>query len=289
MQSRCAKSAALALVGLGFLAAFQTPSVALPAVQDVLGVYNGFSRSLLPFAEQDPVRITIDQQRGRNLVGSISGPGLLLPAVHEVRGTIGPRGTVSLTGRSGNPRFGDGSVRVFCDGSVRVFGDGSVRLQMVYMVLRQRQDAAGRLAPWQVVLGQLVVLRDSGLTDLPAVQGTWNGRYTPNPGPPDSEPGPLTLDILYQAGSFVRGQLIPGGTAGLLPARPFDVVGDIGTPNAETGEAPFNLVGLGEAGWFFAEGTIGYPPNPCVGRYHVLYFDGTWETGTFELTMEPRT
>jgi len=288
MQRRFATNVALAIAGLGFLTASSTRSSALPAVQNVAGVYNGYFDSALPDGHRGEVQITISEQRGRRLVGSVSGPGLLLPAVQQIEGTITPRGAFRLRGLNRSPRAGDGSVRVFCDGSVRVFGDGSVRLLALYRTeIWPGRGGRGRPA---VDVGVLALLRDSAGTGLPAVQGVWNGRYVPSPGPPDAEPGPLTLDVRYQAGSFFRGTIGPGETVGLLPATPpFDVVGDIGLPAADARGWPFHVVGLGEAGWLFAEGTFDYPPNPCVGRYQVLYFDGTWETGTFELAMEPRT
>jgi len=288
MQRRLATSITLALAGLGLLTACSTRSDALPAVQNVAGVYNGYFDSALPDGNRGEIQITIAEQRGRRVVGSVSGPGLLLPAVQQIEGTITPRGVLRLRGLDRNLRAGDGSVRVFCDGSVRVFGDGSVRLLALYRT-EVWPGRAGRGRP-AVDVGVLALLRDSAGTGLPAVQGTWSGRSMPNPGPPEAEPGPLTLGILYQAGSLFRGTISPGEIVGLLPATPpFEVAGDIGLPTAEAPGWPFHIVGLGEAGWLFAEGTFDYPPNPCVGRYHVLYFDGTWETGTFELTMEPRT
>jgi len=300
MRSARWSKVSLVVLALGLLVGVQARSEALPAIQNVLGVYNGFSHSSLAGGRSGELQIVIDRQTGRRLWGNVTSPGELLPAVMPIQGTISGNGEFELSGRTGSPRAGDGSVRLLCDGSVRSLGDGSARVMAGYRTwlnpgppsLPGTAASIGSGPPIRD-RGRLLLLRDFGLRQAESVLGTWM-----QPGPPNDDGSTglpaVQLGVTEQDGSFFRGRLTLGDSpVGANPGPPiveFDVVGTVGIGGdpaiAPTG-APIHLIGLGPEGWFLGDGTVQKPPSPNLPavqcQYQIMLFDGTRSDGTFEL------
>jgi hypothetical protein len=232
---------------------------ALPAVQNVLGVYDGFYQSAVNPDDRGPVEVMITQQLHRRFVGTLT----IAIGAFPFDGTIAASDQFSIVGRGNGAKFE-------VQGMVRFMGDGSVFVQSRYRF---------RMGPGRPDSGLLVLLRDTAARDVPDVVGTWQGTYQSSVDPADT--GAIIVVCDVQTGSSFTGTLTVNGLV-------FPLVGTVGAPPDPASPYPFDSIGLGPAGWFRVTGNVTLPTDPAVpaeamASYQLFFADGSRDAGTFDV------
>ena len=250
--------------------------MALPAVQNVLGVWDGFYQSTVNMDDRARMQVVITEQDQRRFMGVAT----IAAGEFPFQGTIAASGQFSLVG-------GGGGTRLEAHGMTQFFGDGSVFVQMHYQFqsLGTPSKPPNPNAPDN---GFIILVRDTGYADAPPVVGAWDGTYQSTMDPTDT--GPLTVRVGSQEGSEISGEMEVNG---LL----FDFVGTIGAP-ADPGlpPNPCHMIGIGPAGWFLVSGELlpavqdpagGETAAEFSAQYQVFFGDGSRDAGTFDLFQTP--
>jgi hypothetical protein len=257
--------AAFLLVGMA------STAMALPAVQDVLGRYDGFYQSAVNPGDRGTIQVTVTEQHRRRFEGIATIGAEEFP----FEGTIAASGEVSLEG-------GNAAARLRGHGTTRFFGDGSVFVQIKYQFHPPDPGRGGVRDN-----GLMILLRDAEFEGAPNVVGRWDGSYQSTMDRADR--GDLSVDVTGQDGSGFTGDMT-------VNELHFAFVGSIGKPpNPNLPPNPCHLIGLGPAGWFLVSGelTPGDPDAatgilPYIEAHYQLFFtDGSRDAGTFDVSMRP--
>lgn len=258
----------LVVAGVCLLAGLAPQALALPAVQNVLGRYDGFYQSAINMDDRAPMQLLITEQDGRRFAGSAQLPAVQFPVV----GTISRDGHLVIAGRNAM-----GWLQA--QGTAEFFDDGSAFVQMDY-----------RFWPWpqsrSFDRGLMVLVRDTGFNAAPEVTGTWDGTYESRVNRADT--GPVAVEIGSQEGSRFDGEMMLGD------GSVFPLAGTIGAPSPGYPPNPCHFVGLGSAGWLLVSGLLlpavqdadgSVVPAEFHGEYRMVFGDGSVRVGVLDLVQ----
>ena len=240
------RTAAAVLFGVGVLTV-AAPAGALPAVQDVTGVWQGFSMSSLT-GEITMVRGMVDFQDNRRFGGEMLGMSF--------------DGTVAANNRFNVVGLGGPDTKFVSNGQLMPCDDGLM-------------DARGDYRSWTPAgkdQGSLFLLQSFHARNAPLLDNHWQGTFTAG-----EMAGDVDVMIDGQDGSSFHGRAMIGRMF-------FPFVGSVGDPNTG-GEAPIHAIGLTAEVSFELEGSVVMGPQPHLrASFTAMYPDASELGGTFELT-----